>query len=65
MPGLFYVQDERYAAGAGMRRSGAYQIAYRLKVFPTKCTTNPVCRGRRDAQERRLSDCTPTQGVPH
>jgi len=40
--GFFYVQDERYAAGAGMRRSGVYQF----------CT---VCRGRRDAQERRVS----------
>ena len=39
--GFFYVQDVRYAAGAGMRRSGA-------------CTGCTVCRGRRDAQERRM-----------
>ena len=37
-------------------RSGASQIAHRLEVFPAKCTTNPVCRGRRDAQNDQARD---------
>ena len=39
--GVVLVQDVLYAAGAGMRRSGA-------------CTGRTICRGRRDAQERCL-----------
>jgi hypothetical protein len=38
--GAAHVQDERYAAGAGMRRSGA-------------CSGRTVCRGRRDAHDCR------------
>ena len=63
--GFFYVHDERYAAGARMRRSGAYQIGTAQKYAAGARmrrsgasqigTALTVRRGRKDAQERRVS----------
>ena len=46
--GLAYVQDERYAAGAWMRRSGLFQV----------CTVHLMTQCAKLAQSRRTSMCS-------
>jgi hypothetical protein len=52
-------RDERYAAGAWMRRSGECSGMNGQKIAPAFSALPPslavVCRGRMDAQERLVS----------